>query len=185
MNPSGLVQPVLTGLDLPTSATVARPERAPRLATVTAPAQTDADKTVRGPRHRYWSIRDLSRRLWLGRGYDLLRELIRTGILPAARSTHTWWVASADVQGLLDAFDAPAGKVRAFRGLDAWLRERCWVAPLTPEVEDILRQTQAGLAWRGLAYLPKDAWQADLAADGTVNYRHHSGALLPAPISLS
>jgi hypothetical protein len=71
--------------------------------------------------------------------------------------------------------------VRAFRGLDSWLRERCWVVRLTPEVEAVLRAQRAGFAWRGAAYLPKTAWQADLSPDGQILYRHHSGATLASP----
>jgi hypothetical protein len=130
------------------------------------------------PRHRYWSIRDLSRRIWYGRGYELLRLLIRSGILPATRSTRSWWVADADVRGLLAAFDGRAGKVRAFRRLDGWLRERCYVVPLTAEVANALDGGRAGLAWRGRAYLPQSAWQADVTPDGATIYRHRSGAAI-------
>jgi hypothetical protein len=126
-------------------------------------------------RRRYWSIRDVSRRLWFGRGYDLLRELIRTGILPATRSARSWWIDDADVRGLLEAFDVRAGKVRAFRRLDDWLRERCLVAPLTPEVEALLAETRSGLVWRGRAYLPKTAWTAATSAEGYPVYHHRAG----------
>src|SRR5688500_13957097 len=139
-----VVQPALTGLE----------EIAPAAQAVPAtPRAERADRTERFPsvdrrtRRRYWSVRDLSRRIWLGRGYEMLRELIRTGIVPATRSARAWWVDDADAAGLMAAFEDRAGKVRAFRGLDTWLRERCHVAPLTPETETVLRLTRSGLAW--------------------------------------
>src|SRR5688572_17024435 len=102
-----ILQPALTGLDEIAPVHVAT-ERIERLAA--------ADRRAR---RRYWSVRDLSRRLWLGRGYELLRELIRTGIVPATRSARSWWVDDADAAGLVAAFDDRAGKVRAFRGLES------------------------------------------------------------------
>ena len=166
-----LIQPALAGLE-------AGPDAAPRSGAAGARRARQAAPRVKG-RRRYWSIRDLSRRLWFGRGYEVLRQLIRAGILPAARSARSWWVEDADVLGLLEAFDAPAGKVRAFRGLDGWLRERCWVTPATAEAETLLPALRAGFIWRGNAYLPKSAWQVERAAGGQVTYRHHSGAALP------
>ena len=176
----GVVQPALTGLD----------EIAPAAARPLAPPTGDAAARVerrraerierlaaadRRARRRYWSVRDLSRRLWLGRGYELLRELIRTGIVPATKSARSWWVDDADAAGLVAAFDDRAGKVRAFRGLEAWLRERCHIADLTPEAEAILRATRSGFAWRGHAYLPLKSWRLELAPDGSAEYRHVSG----------
>jgi hypothetical protein len=124
-------------------------------------------------------MRDLSRRIWFGRGYELLRGLIRAEILPATRSAHSWWIDDADVQGLLAAFEGGAGKVRAFRGVETWLRERCYVAPLTPETEAVLDNGRLGLAWRGNVYLPKQTWRVDFASDGRVTYFHDSGATIP------
>jgi hypothetical protein len=179
-HPTGTpVQPALAGLELglpaahPAPAIEARPaERAAgRLSVVPAPEGRRA-------RRRYWSIRDVSRRLWLGRGYELLRELIRAGILPATRSSRSWWIDDADVRGLLEAFDARAGKVRAFRRVDDWLRERCLVAPLSPELEALLAETRTGLAWRGHAYLPKPAWTAATSAAGQTVYHHRSGSTI-------
>jgi hypothetical protein len=132
----------------------------------------------RQPRRRYWSIRDLARRIWLGRGYELLRGLIRAEILPATRSSRTWWVADADVRGLLAAFEPQAGKVRAFRRLDAWLSERCWVTPLTPPADAAVRDPQGGFAWRGHAYLPKATWTSDTAPVGERTFRHRDGTSL-------
>lgn len=132
----------------------------------------------RPARHRYWSIRDLSRRMWQGRGYELLRAVIHTGILPATRSARSWWVSDEDVLGLQEAFEARGGRVRAFRGLDRWLRDRCYALPLTPQVEELLgARGEAGLAWRGTAYLPKTRWRAETSAGGDVVYRHRSGAM--------
>ncbi len=168
------VQPLLTGLEgavapASTPAPVLTPSRAGHAA-----------RARRAPRHRYWSIRDLSRRLWLGRGYELLREMIRGGVLPATRSARSWWIDDADIRGLRTAFDAGAGKVRAFGALDAWLRERCWVAPLTPEGRILARAAGSGFVWRSRLYLPKTAWQAEAAPDGSVVYRHRSGSRLVA-----
>ena len=171
----GVVQPALTGLDeiapavppVPVAPRAEQVERAERLAS-----------DDRRARRRYWSVRDLSRRIWLGRGYELLRELIRTGSVPATRSARAWWVDDADAAGLMAAFEDRAGKVRAFRGLDAWLRERCYVAPLTPETETVLRLTRSGLAWRSHAYLPMKAWRAETAPDGNAEYRHVSGLVV-------
>jgi hypothetical protein len=169
------VQPRLVGLDVSPRAVPAtvRPAAAPTL--------VHDRKRVR---RRYWSMRDLSRRLWYGRGYDLLRELIHGGVLPAARSARSWWVDDSDVAGLLAAFDARAGKVRAFRGLDAWLRERCHVAPLTPEVEALIAATGSGFAWRGAAYLPKDAWHATGSGEQPA-YFHRSGVTISAAAPLA
>lgn len=178
-NPIGIpVQPALAGLELvlppanPVPAVKSAPteteQTAARLSIVPAPEGKRS-------RRRYWSIRDVSRRLWFGRGYELLRELIRTGILPATRSAHSWWIDDADVRGLLEAFDARAGKVRAFRRVDDWLRERCLVAPLTPELEALLAETHTGLAWRGQAYLPKATWTAATSAGGHTVYHHRAG----------
>jgi hypothetical protein len=177
IGPAGTSQPaqlLLTGL-----------EGAVAPASDPAPARPSsragrAGAARRGPRHRYWSIRDLSRRLWLGRGYELLREMIRGGVLPATRSARSWWIDDADVRGLRAAFDAGAGKVRAFGALDAWLRERCWVAPLTPEAQALVRADGSGFAWRGHLYLPKTAWQAEAASDGGLTYRHRRGMILAA-----
>ena len=164
------IQPALTGLD---ELAPARPQSRERAERVDRLAAND-----RRARRRYWSVRDLSRRLWLGRGYELLRELIRTGIVPANRSARSWWVDEADATGLIAAFDDRAGKVRAFRGLESWLRERCFVAPLTPETETILRLTRSGLAWRGAAYLPMKAWRPEPSPDGGAEYRHVSGLVV-------
>jgi hypothetical protein len=172
---AAVVQPALTGLEEIATLGHARPlaedraerRRADRLERLAAPD--------RRARRRYWSVRDLSRRLWLGRGYELLRELIRAGILPATRSARSWWVDDADAAGLMAAFDDRAGKVRAFRGLDAWLRERCFVTELTPEAEAVLRVTRSGLAWRGRAYLPEKSWRLETTPDGSAEYRHVSG----------
>ena len=168
------VQPALTGLDEIAPAAAARTgagerrtERVERLSAVD-----------RRARRRYWSVRDLSRRIWLGRGYEVLRELIRTGIVPATRSARAWWVDDADAAGLVAAFDERAGKVRSFRGLDAWLRERCHVTDLTPETEAVLRLTRSGLAWRGRTYLPTKAWRAEIAPDGSPEYQHVSGLVV-------
>jgi hypothetical protein len=179
-------QPALTGFEAfaPVAPAPAEaPAREARLRPVAANTERQAER--RGARRRYWSVRDLSRRIWYGRGYELLRHLIRAGVLPASRSTHSWWVDDEDVQGLLAAFDDRAGKVRAFRGLEAWLRERCWVAPLTVETEALLGDGQLGVAWRGNAYLPKQAWRPDFAADGHVTYFHQSGATIPPAADLA
>ena len=174
------MQPALTGLDeiapaaaLPLASLTGDPAaRADRRRADGIERLAAADKRAR---RRYWSVRDLSRRLWRGRGYELLRELLRTGIVPATKSARSWWVDDADAAGLLEAFEDRAGKVRAFRGLDAWLRERCYVADLTPEAEAVLRATHSGLAWRGHAYLPVKSWRPETAPDGSVEYRHISG----------
>ncbi|MBI3974680.1 MAG: hypothetical protein HY332_25675 [Chloroflexi bacterium] len=181
------VQAVLSGLDVAeVTGNTTRTEALPTSRAATAPHLGAPPAAARrGPRHRYWSIRDLSRRLWLGRGYELLRELIRTGILPATRSTRTWWVVDADVRGLLAAFDAGAGKVRAFRGLDQWLRERCWVLPLTPEIQSSVWNTRTGFNWRGAAYLPKRTWKAEIADDGHIVYRHSTGLSVPSTVSIA
>ncbi|MGH2371467.1 MAG: hypothetical protein ACRDI2_25120, partial [Chloroflexota bacterium] len=148
------IQPTLTGLD-GVLETPRRPEVVAPIPKATVPREAAARPKGR---RRYWSIRDLSRRLWLGRGYELLRELIRSDILPATRSARSWWVDDADVHGLLAAFDDRAGKVRAFRGLDAWLRERCWVVEATPEHVAALHGLRnqldrpAAFIWRGAAY---------------------------------
>ena len=165
------VQPALTGFEAPAAA--------PVIAIRPAPAVAEPAGPRRGPRHRYWSIRDLSRRLWLGRGYELLRGLIRAGILPAARSARSWWIDGTDAQGLIAAFEDRAGKVRAFSGLEAWLREGCYVAPRTPETETALQHGRLGFAWRGHVYLPKDAWRVDFAPNGHVVYFHDSGVSVP------
>src|SRR5687768_9876317 len=82
-----VVQPALTGLDEIAPLT-SPPAAAP--APSDAPADSLSERAVRRrtdsierlaaadrrARRRYWSVRDLSRRLWLGRGYELLRELI-------------------------------------------------------------------------------------------------------------
>ena len=173
------VQPALTGLEAPAPAA---PVAAPAIRVRPEIAAAEQVHQRRGPRHRYWSLRDLSRRLWLGRGYELLRGLIRAGILPASRSAHSWWIDGADVQGLLAAFEDRAGKVRAFRGLEQWLRERCYVAPLTTETATQLDGGRLGFAWRGHVYLPKSAWRVDFAPDGRVVYLHDdSGAVVPPP----
>jgi len=168
-------QPVLTGFEALATASAASVSVRPRAAV--SGAERVADH--RTPRHRYWSVRDLSRRIWLGRGYELLRGLIHAGILPATRSARSWWIEDADVQGLLAAFEDRAGKVRAFRGLEEWLRERCYVAPLTAETQAALADGSRGFAWRGAAYLPKAWWRPDFAPDGRVVYYHRSGVALP------
>ncbi len=178
-----MAQPVLTGFETLTSVAPAPTVSEARV----RPSVTAGEHTAerRGARRRYWSVRDLSRRIWFGRGYELLRHLIRAGILPATRSAHSWWLEDEDVQGLLAAFDDRAGKVRAFRGLEAWLRERCWVAPLTPDTAALLQDDHLGFAWRGNAYLPKRDWRVDFAPDGHVTYFHRSGATLPSPADLA
>lgn len=115
----------------------------------------------------------------------MLRELIRAGILPATRSSRSWWLDDADVLGLHDTFDVQSGKVRAFRCLDRWLRERCVVVPATPAVTTLLAAPHAGLVWRGAAYLPKSAWQDEASPDGQTLYRHRSGLMLVAPAALA
>ena len=177
---SPTTQPVLTGFDTPAPVNTPVTARAARKVPA-RPAVAAGQRTAErhGPRRRYWSVRDLSRRIWYGRGYELLRHLIRADVLPATRSAHSWWVSDEDVQGLLAAFEDRAGKVRAFRGLESWLRERCWVAPLTPETAALLRDGHLGLAWRGNAYLPKHAWRVDFAPDGRVTYFHQSGGTIP------
>ena len=174
----GLVQPALTGLEVPardlTGSVLS--DDAPRPA---AARRTErALAADRRGRRRYWSVRDLSRRLWVGRGYDLLRGLIRTSLLPATRSARSWWVDDEDAAGLVAAFSDRAGKVRAFRGLDAWLRERAYIAPLTPEAETLVRLTRTGFAWRGHVYLPKTQWTVQLLNEGGVEYRHRDGAVV-------
>jgi hypothetical protein len=112
---AGLAQPVqprLAGLEdvsslAPASTAALTESRAARRAEQAAAAD-------RRTRRRYWSVRDLSRRIWVGRGYELLRELIRTGILPATRSARSWWVDDEDAAGLAGAFEDRAGKVRAW-----------------------------------------------------------------------
>lgn len=169
---------------LATSAPLAMPAAATVLTTVSvpspmaSPAETVAASHMRERmrgRHRFWSIRDISRRLWLGRGYELLCAFIRAGILPTTRSTRTWWLADSDVQGLMDAFDAPAGKIHAFRHLDEWLRGRCYVAPVTSQIPTALQTTESGLVWRGAAYLPKAAWLERVDGAGRTTFRHRSG----------
>lgn len=155
----GLVQPALTS---PASALPVA-ERTPRTA-------SEARRT----RRRYWSIRDLSRRIWLGRGYGLLRALIHSGVLPATRSTRSWWIDDEDAAGLIAVFEDRAGKVRAFHRLERWLSERCFVVSLTPELEALKQATQAVFVWRGRAYLPQDRWQI---LDGG-NFRHQSGVVV-------
>lgn len=179
---STIVQPPLSGLELPQPA--ALPPVIPASATAATVAAAVAPSERRGARHRYWSIRDVSRRLWLGRGYELLCELIRTGLLPATRSARSWWIEDAEVQGLLAAFESSAGKVRAFRGLAEWLRQRAFVLPATGETETLLRATKSGFVWRGNAYLPRATWMADTAADQTI-YRHRSGLSLPVAAPLA
>jgi len=198
------VQPALTGLEIQPPAapasvlrdTSARPPAAGRVERAAAAA---ADRPSARPRRRYWSVRDLSRRLWVGRGYELLRELIRAGLLPATRSARSWWVDDEDAAGLVAAFEDRAGKVRAFRGLDSWLRERAYLAPLTPEAETLVRLTRSGFAWRGHVYLPKTQWTAwpvrtavrgeqggcapdatevQLLDEGGVEYQHRGGAVV-------
>ncbi|HXI18853.1 MAG TPA: hypothetical protein VNM48_21015 [Chloroflexota bacterium] len=178
---SGLVQPALTGLEALERYDV-RPIAQASSASRRAELATD-----RRTRRRYWSVRDLSRRLWLGRGYELLRGLIHAGILPATRSARSWWIDDEDAAGLIAAFEDRAGKVRAFRGLDTWLHSRCYATPLTPEVETLTRLTRSGLAWRGHIYLPKAAWAVELEPDPTnpinetgttVEYRHRSGVVV-------
>ena len=170
------VQPALTGLEAPAPAA---PVAAPAIRVRPEIAAAEQVHQRRGPRHRYWSLRDLSRRIWLGRGYEVLRGLIRAGILPATRSARSWWIDGADVQGLLAAFEDRAGKVRAFRGLEQWLRERCYVAPLTTETATQLDGGRLGFAWRGHVYLPRDAWRVDFASDGRVSCFHDSGVVVP------
>lgn len=165
------VQPPLLGLEASNRAPAAVP--AVRLV-----REETAASSGRHARRRYWSVRDLSRRIWLGRGYELLRELVRSGVLRATRSSRNWWIEDADVQGLLAAFEPQAGKVRAFRSLDAWLRERCWVTPLTPETDQTLLATRGGFAWRGRAYLPRSTWRAELGPDGEVTYYHRAGSVV-------
>jgi len=178
-------QPVLTGLDAGLIGAVRPPNGpAPRVSGAVA-GRTAA--RVRG-RRRYWSIRDLSRRLWLGRGYEVLRELVRSGVLPATRSAHSWWIDDADVAGLQAVFDDRAGKVRAFGRLDGWLRERCWTLPEGPDTlaldrlagEDGPFTRPPVFHWRGTAFLPRSAWRAEAAPAGLV-YRHGSGIALAAP----
>ncbi|CAA9298771.1 MAG: hypothetical protein AVDCRST_MAG77-5430 [uncultured Chloroflexi bacterium] len=171
---AALVQPVLTGFDAVHA--VERGAEAERLAV----ASRRAVAADRRARRRYWSVRDLSRRLWLGRGYELLRELIRAGILPATRSARSWWVDDEDAAGLVAAFEDRAGKVRAFRGLERWLGERCYVTPLTPEAETLTRLTHSGFAWRGMLYLPRAAWTQEVDASGATQLRHRSGAVVEA-----
>jgi hypothetical protein len=118
--------------------------------------RTATSKTTVGERparRRYWSVRDLSRRIWVGRGYELLRHLIRAGILPATKSARSWWIDDRDAAGLMAAFDDRAGKVRAFHGLERWLRERCDVTELNPETA--AQVGAAGFGWRGRLYVPK------------------------------
>lgn len=181
----GLMQPALTGLETPE-----RREDARSVTSLVPSARQAELATDRRTRRRYWSVRDLSRRLWLGRGYKLLRGLIHAGILPATRSARSWWIDDEDAAGLIASFEYRAGKVRAFHGLDTWLRARCYVTPLTPEVETLTRLTHSGFAWRGHIYLPKAAWTVELGPDttdgsgpadatvATVEYRHRSGALV-------
>ncbi|HEX2514515.1 MAG TPA: hypothetical protein VH257_07390 [Chloroflexota bacterium] len=170
------VQPVLTGFEAGAAA-LPRPTLVPRAA---------AASRQKG-RRRYWSIRDLSRRLWLGRGYELLRELVRSGILPATRSARSWWIDDADVLGLRVAFDDRAGKVRAFGAVEGWLRERCWAIPEGPETRALSAVPGASpegtllLRWRGTAYLPHRTWRAEATPNGGLVYRHRSGVALPAP----
>ena len=184
-----VVQPALSGLDEiapltpPPAAAPARADApADSLPARAAPRRADGIERLaaadRRARRRYWSVRDLSRRLWLGRGYELLRELIRTGIVPATRSARSWWVDDADAAGLIAAFDDRAGKVRAFHGLDAWLRERCHVTDLTPGAGAVLRVTRSGFAWRGKAYLPFKVWRQETSPAGNPEYRHISGLMV-------
>jgi hypothetical protein len=165
------VQPALAGFEVPAPSAPAAGVR-PAIA-----ASSRVER--RGPRHRYWSLRDLSRRVWLGRGYEVLRGLIRAGILPATRSARSWWIDGTDAQGLIAAVEDRAGKVRAFRGLDVWLRERCYVAPLTTENEAALDGGTLGFAWRGNVYLPKHAWRLNFQPDGRIAFVHDSGAAIP------
>ena len=178
---SGLVQPALTGLEA-----LERFDGRP-IAQASSASHRAELATDRRTRRRYWSVRDLSRRLWLGRGYKLLRGLIHAGILPATRSARSWWIDDEDAAGLIASFEYRAGKVRAFHGLDTWLRARCYVTPLTPEVETLTRLTHSGFAWRGHIYLPKAAWTVELGPDTTnesgpaaaaVEYRHRSGVVV-------
>jgi hypothetical protein len=180
--PAGLIQPVLTGLDEVRPA-LTTPEAAP-VADETARVEraVAADRRERAggkARRRYWSVRDLSRRIWLGRGYELLRELIRSGLLPATRSARSWWIDDEHAAALMAAFDDRAGKVRAFGGLGSWLRERAYVAPLTPEAETLARLTKSGFAWRGQLYLPKSQWTGYVLEEGA-EYRHRNGAVVAA-----
>ena len=186
-----ILQPALTGLDEIAPLTpppAAAPTRLPADSVTEQATRRRTDRVERlaaadrPARRRYWSVRDLSRRLWLGRGYELLRELIRTGIVPATRSARAWWVDDADAAGLIAAFDDRAGKVRAFRGLETWLRERCHVVDLTPEAEAVLRVTRSGFAWRGKAFLPFKVWRPEPtpqgAAENRAEYRHVSGLMV-------
>jgi hypothetical protein len=171
VNPYGsLVQPALAGLNIA--------EFTPDAALAVPTTRGEAD--VRRVRRRYWSIRDLSRRLWLGRGYELLRRLIHFGVLPATRSARSWWIRDEDVTGLIVAFEDRAGKVRAFGGLEHWLLERCHVTALTPEMEGLAQATRAVFIWRGRAYLPKAVWQA---GSNGVEYRHPSGVTVATEAS--
>jgi hypothetical protein len=172
------VQPVLTGME--THLDVG-PVRA--VAAVGA-GPHPAGARPKG-RRRYWSIRDLSRRLWLGRGYELLCDLVRTGILPATRSARSWWIDDADVLSLRAVFDDRAGKVRAFRRLEGWLRERAWAVPAGAETAALSHLGDpvghpAVFHWRGTAYLPRSAWRTEAAPTGGFVYRHASGAALAA-----
>lgn len=173
ITPQPPLQPVLAGLELDSV------PAAPRAGGARQPV-------ARKGRRRYWSIRDLSRRLWLGRGYDLLRELIHSGILPATRSAHSWWIDDADVNGLRLAFDDRAGKVRAFRNLEGWLRERCWVVPGTPQMAS-RSEGQTVFRWRGVAYLPQGLWAVEQTPSGETVYRHRPpgapDAVPPLPVS--
>jgi hypothetical protein len=170
--PARPIQPALSGLEVAETRISDLQDVQPVPVVARAPRQVVHEG--RRSRRRYWSVRDLSRRLWLGRGYDLLRGLIRAGVLPATRSTRSWWIDDEDAAGLIAAFEDRAGKVRAFTGLDAWLRSRCYVAPLTPDVEAFARLTRSGFAWRGRVYLPKTVWEQESGAEG-VAFRHPSG----------
>jgi hypothetical protein len=182
------LQPVLTGLDVDPArdpAGAVRPLHGP--APRVSGAAGGRTPRVKG-RRRYWSIRDLSRRLWLGRGYEVLRELVRSGVLPATRSARSWWIDDADVLGLQAVFDDRAGKVRAFGRLEGWLGERSWTLPEGPETlaltrlagEDGPYDRPPVFHWRGTAYLPRSVWRAEAAPGGLV-YRHRSGIALAAP----
>ena len=181
------MQPVLTGLDAGLIGVV-RPPTGPAHRVTGAVAGRSAVR-VKG-RRRYWSIRDLSRRLWLGRGYEVLRELVRSGVLPATRSARSWWIDDADVLGLQAVFDDRAGKVRAFGRLDGWLRERCWTLPEGPETLALGRLAGEDGPYAASALrlplarvrpiLPRGAWRAEAAPGGLV-YRHRSGIALAAP----
>jgi hypothetical protein len=176
------VQPALTGLEstlvLPTrqsdapqtgrTATGSALYRSALTAGAGITTRTATSKATGGERlarRRYWSVRDLSRRIWLGRGYELLRHLIRAGILPATKSARSWWIDDRDAAGLIAAFDDRAGKVRAFRGLDEWLLQRCDVIELTPEAA--AQVGAAGFGWRGKLYVPKAVHAARGAANST------------------